>query len=73
MARLYAWIENDKDQQRTLRANTVMRTQINYGTKDNSKTAVKVLVTLPTCTETPTIEVKIPQELKGKLFITPLY
>jgi len=45
MSRLYVWIKNDRGQEATLRGDTHLTVQVNYGNKDNSKYLVELNVT----------------------------
>ena len=64
MSRLYAWIENDKGQERTLRGNERIEARINYGSKTDSKLAVRVIVTWDIGEERPKVHVELAELLK---------
>ena len=65
MSRLYAWIENDKGQERTLRGDTSISTQINYGSKEDSKLAVRVRIEYPKGNDKPKIYLTIAEEIEA--------
>lgn len=60
MARLYAWLENDTGSERTLMGNVELRTVINYGSKKDSKLAVKAVVLYAEGEEKPTVRIIAP-------------
>ena len=64
MSRLYAWIENDKGQERTLRGHERIEARINYGSKQDSKLAVRVVVNWDEGDERPKVHIELAELLK---------
>jgi len=57
MARLYVWVKNDRGQEVTLRGNEKIEVQINWGSKKDSKPAVRVYVDWDKLSEFPDVSV----------------
>ena len=67
MSRLYAWLKSDRSKtERTIMGNERIIAQINYGTKDDSRLAVKVdVIWLKGCKK-PTVAVHVAEELRDE-------
>ena len=67
MSRLYAWLTSDRSKtERTITGNERIIAQINYGTKDDSRLAVKVdVIWLKGCKK-PTVAVHVAEELRDE-------